>query len=169
MPLMGGVDLNGTASGDPTNLRFDRPYRASPTGLYLYVHVIVESASDKCLEHRKYQNSELRLVAARFGMASGHRPIDWLVFCVITDHITEYNLKRNIVDNSSVELSFGRASPFGSIAFLILAEAQIRGFDVVATVQLSIMYNLTFSGGAQHLSSISLNYTVFTTRHSLLF
>eukprot|EP00965_Chrysotila_dentata_P122630 4053329-Pleurochrysis_carterae.AAC.1 len=33
MPLVGGADLNGTASGDPTDLRFDRPCRASPTGL----------------------------------------------------------------------------------------------------------------------------------------
>eukprot|EP00965_Chrysotila_dentata_P233493 6199609-Pleurochrysis_carterae.AAC.9 len=32
---MGGADLNGTASGDPTDLRFNRPYRAIPTGLYL--------------------------------------------------------------------------------------------------------------------------------------
>eukprot|EP00965_Chrysotila_dentata_P153275 5065818-Pleurochrysis_carterae.AAC.2 len=32
MPLVGGKDLNGTASGDPTDLRFNRPYRASPTG-----------------------------------------------------------------------------------------------------------------------------------------
>eukprot|EP00965_Chrysotila_dentata_P254268 6211819-Pleurochrysis_carterae.AAC.1 len=34
MPLVGGADLNGTASGDPTSLRFDRPNRASPTGLF---------------------------------------------------------------------------------------------------------------------------------------
>eukprot|EP00965_Chrysotila_dentata_P181807 6001788-Pleurochrysis_carterae.AAC.1 len=33
MPLVGGADLNGTASGDPTDIRFNRPYRASPTGL----------------------------------------------------------------------------------------------------------------------------------------
>eukprot|EP00965_Chrysotila_dentata_P071282 2355434-Pleurochrysis_carterae.AAC.1 len=33
MSLVGGADLNGTASGDQTDLRFDRPYRASPTGL----------------------------------------------------------------------------------------------------------------------------------------
>eukprot|EP00965_Chrysotila_dentata_P094016 3107249-Pleurochrysis_carterae.AAC.2 len=33
MPLVGGADPNGTASGDPTDLRFNRPYRASPTGL----------------------------------------------------------------------------------------------------------------------------------------
>eukprot|EP00965_Chrysotila_dentata_P044778 1488414-Pleurochrysis_carterae.AAC.3 len=33
MPFVGRADLNGTASGDPTNLRFDRPCRASPTGL----------------------------------------------------------------------------------------------------------------------------------------
>eukprot|EP00965_Chrysotila_dentata_P176290 5821199-Pleurochrysis_carterae.AAC.1 len=33
MPLVGGADLNGTASGDPTDLRFNRLYRASPTGL----------------------------------------------------------------------------------------------------------------------------------------
>eukprot|EP00965_Chrysotila_dentata_P007583 246894-Pleurochrysis_carterae.AAC.1 len=31
----GGADLNGTASGDPTDLRFNRPNRASPTGLTL--------------------------------------------------------------------------------------------------------------------------------------
>eukprot|EP00965_Chrysotila_dentata_P072622 2399531-Pleurochrysis_carterae.AAC.2 len=30
-----GADLDGTASGDPTDFRFDRPYRASPTGLVL--------------------------------------------------------------------------------------------------------------------------------------
>eukprot|EP00965_Chrysotila_dentata_P007139 232741-Pleurochrysis_carterae.AAC.1 len=35
MPLVGGADLNGAASGDPTDLRFDRSYRASPTGLLL--------------------------------------------------------------------------------------------------------------------------------------
>eukprot|EP00965_Chrysotila_dentata_P003967 129113-Pleurochrysis_carterae.AAC.1 len=35
MPLAGGADLNGTASDDPTALRLDRPYRASPTGLQL--------------------------------------------------------------------------------------------------------------------------------------
>eukprot|EP00965_Chrysotila_dentata_P261251 6214195-Pleurochrysis_carterae.AAC.2 len=34
-PLMGGADLNGTASGEPTDLQFDRPYRASPTGVRL--------------------------------------------------------------------------------------------------------------------------------------
>eukprot|EP00965_Chrysotila_dentata_P200307 6179905-Pleurochrysis_carterae.AAC.2 len=33
MPLGTGANLNGTASDDPTGLRFDRPYRASPTGL----------------------------------------------------------------------------------------------------------------------------------------
>eukprot|EP00965_Chrysotila_dentata_P157625 5207355-Pleurochrysis_carterae.AAC.1 len=33
MPLVGGTDLNGTASGNPTDLRFKRPYRASPTEL----------------------------------------------------------------------------------------------------------------------------------------
>eukprot|EP00965_Chrysotila_dentata_P112851 3728833-Pleurochrysis_carterae.AAC.1 len=33
MPLVGGADPNGTASGDPIDLRFNRPYRASPTGL----------------------------------------------------------------------------------------------------------------------------------------
>eukprot|EP00965_Chrysotila_dentata_P036909 1228299-Pleurochrysis_carterae.AAC.1 len=33
MPLVGGADLNGTASGDPTDVRFNHPYRASPTGL----------------------------------------------------------------------------------------------------------------------------------------
>eukprot|EP00965_Chrysotila_dentata_P229955 6197504-Pleurochrysis_carterae.AAC.2 len=37
MPLVGGADLNATASSDATDLRFDRPYtilyRASPTGL----------------------------------------------------------------------------------------------------------------------------------------
>eukprot|EP00965_Chrysotila_dentata_P193547 6175835-Pleurochrysis_carterae.AAC.1 len=33
MPLVGGADLNGMASGDPTDLRFNRLYRASPTGL----------------------------------------------------------------------------------------------------------------------------------------
>eukprot|EP00965_Chrysotila_dentata_P064867 2149820-Pleurochrysis_carterae.AAC.2 len=26
MPLVGGGDVNGTASGDPTDLRFNRPY-----------------------------------------------------------------------------------------------------------------------------------------------
>eukprot|EP00965_Chrysotila_dentata_P186957 6171831-Pleurochrysis_carterae.AAC.2 len=35
MPLVGGADLNGTASGDQPNLGFNRPYRASPTGLYI--------------------------------------------------------------------------------------------------------------------------------------
>eukprot|EP00965_Chrysotila_dentata_P205685 6183102-Pleurochrysis_carterae.AAC.1 len=33
MSLVGGADLNGAASGDPTDLRFDRSYRASPTRL----------------------------------------------------------------------------------------------------------------------------------------
>eukprot|EP00965_Chrysotila_dentata_P237185 6201738-Pleurochrysis_carterae.AAC.2 len=33
MPLVGGADLIGTASGDSTDLRFDRPYRKSPPGL----------------------------------------------------------------------------------------------------------------------------------------
>eukprot|EP00965_Chrysotila_dentata_P062881 2083023-Pleurochrysis_carterae.AAC.6 len=33
MPLVGGADPNGTASGYPTDLWFNRPYRASPTGL----------------------------------------------------------------------------------------------------------------------------------------
>eukprot|EP00965_Chrysotila_dentata_P054885 1822214-Pleurochrysis_carterae.AAC.3 len=32
MPLVGGADLNGTASSDSTDLRFNRPYRARPTG-----------------------------------------------------------------------------------------------------------------------------------------
>eukprot|EP00965_Chrysotila_dentata_P084847 2800688-Pleurochrysis_carterae.AAC.10 len=32
MPLVGGANLNGRASGDPTALRFDRPYRASLVG-----------------------------------------------------------------------------------------------------------------------------------------
>eukprot|EP00965_Chrysotila_dentata_P077352 2554145-Pleurochrysis_carterae.AAC.1 len=35
MPLAGGAHLNGTASGDQTDLRFDRPSRASPTGVSL--------------------------------------------------------------------------------------------------------------------------------------
>eukprot|EP00965_Chrysotila_dentata_P239774 6203303-Pleurochrysis_carterae.AAC.4 len=35
MPLVGGADCKGTASSDPTDLRFDRRYRASPTGLCL--------------------------------------------------------------------------------------------------------------------------------------
>eukprot|EP00965_Chrysotila_dentata_P110492 3650875-Pleurochrysis_carterae.AAC.1 len=34
MSLVGGADFNGTASGDSTDLRFDRPYWASPTGLF---------------------------------------------------------------------------------------------------------------------------------------
>eukprot|EP00965_Chrysotila_dentata_P004751 155218-Pleurochrysis_carterae.AAC.2 len=33
MPFVGGTDLNGTASGNPTDLRFERPHGASPTGL----------------------------------------------------------------------------------------------------------------------------------------
>eukprot|EP00965_Chrysotila_dentata_P257919 6213045-Pleurochrysis_carterae.AAC.2 len=33
MPLVGGADRNGKADGDPTDLRSNRPYRASPTGL----------------------------------------------------------------------------------------------------------------------------------------
>eukprot|EP00965_Chrysotila_dentata_P192962 6175469-Pleurochrysis_carterae.AAC.3 len=33
MPLAEGANLNGTASGGSTDLRFDRSYRASPTGL----------------------------------------------------------------------------------------------------------------------------------------
>eukprot|EP00965_Chrysotila_dentata_P106660 3523084-Pleurochrysis_carterae.AAC.1 len=33
MPLVEGADLHETASGDPTGLRFNRPYRANPTGL----------------------------------------------------------------------------------------------------------------------------------------
>eukprot|EP00965_Chrysotila_dentata_P231987 6198691-Pleurochrysis_carterae.AAC.2 len=33
MPLAGCADLNGTASGDPIDSRFDRSYRANPTGL----------------------------------------------------------------------------------------------------------------------------------------
>eukprot|EP00965_Chrysotila_dentata_P239527 6203162-Pleurochrysis_carterae.AAC.1 len=33
MPLAGDANLNGPASGDPTDLRFDHPSRASPTGL----------------------------------------------------------------------------------------------------------------------------------------
>eukprot|EP00965_Chrysotila_dentata_P169954 5609997-Pleurochrysis_carterae.AAC.3 len=33
MPLVGSTDLTGTASGVPTDLRFDRLYRANPTGL----------------------------------------------------------------------------------------------------------------------------------------
>eukprot|EP00965_Chrysotila_dentata_P076481 2525569-Pleurochrysis_carterae.AAC.1 len=47
MSLVGGADLSGTASGDPTDLRFDRPYRASPTGLTkaepLEAHGVVRS------------------------------------------------------------------------------------------------------------------------------
>eukprot|EP00965_Chrysotila_dentata_P100281 3312984-Pleurochrysis_carterae.AAC.1 len=35
MPLAGGTNLNGTASGSPTDLQVERPYRASPTGLML--------------------------------------------------------------------------------------------------------------------------------------
>eukprot|EP00965_Chrysotila_dentata_P014578 483010-Pleurochrysis_carterae.AAC.1 len=35
MPLVGGADLNGNASGDPTDLWFNRPYTASPTGLLM--------------------------------------------------------------------------------------------------------------------------------------
>eukprot|EP00965_Chrysotila_dentata_P197504 6178222-Pleurochrysis_carterae.AAC.5 len=33
IPLVGCTDLNGTALGDLTDLRFDHPYRTSPTGL----------------------------------------------------------------------------------------------------------------------------------------
>eukprot|EP00965_Chrysotila_dentata_P240603 6203805-Pleurochrysis_carterae.AAC.2 len=33
MPLVGGADLKCTFPGDPSYLRFDHPYRASPTGL----------------------------------------------------------------------------------------------------------------------------------------
>eukprot|EP00965_Chrysotila_dentata_P235896 6201014-Pleurochrysis_carterae.AAC.2 len=33
MPLVVGADLHGTASDDPTDLRFKRPYGASSTGL----------------------------------------------------------------------------------------------------------------------------------------
>eukprot|EP00965_Chrysotila_dentata_P022116 732080-Pleurochrysis_carterae.AAC.1 len=39
MPLVGGADLNGTAFGDPNDLRFNHPYRASPTGL-IYICVL---------------------------------------------------------------------------------------------------------------------------------
>eukprot|EP00965_Chrysotila_dentata_P209361 6185244-Pleurochrysis_carterae.AAC.1 len=42
MPLVGGADLNGTASDDPTDLWFDRPYRASPTGLKIASRVQFE-------------------------------------------------------------------------------------------------------------------------------
>eukprot|EP00965_Chrysotila_dentata_P208273 6184607-Pleurochrysis_carterae.AAC.2 len=35
MPLVGGANLHSTASGDPADLRYNRPYRASPTGLEL--------------------------------------------------------------------------------------------------------------------------------------
>eukprot|EP00965_Chrysotila_dentata_P259208 6213478-Pleurochrysis_carterae.AAC.1 len=42
MPLVGGADLNGTASGDPTDLPFNHPYRASPTGLTLPAPTSVE-------------------------------------------------------------------------------------------------------------------------------
>eukprot|EP00965_Chrysotila_dentata_P233983 6199912-Pleurochrysis_carterae.AAC.3 len=44
MPLVGGADPNGTAPGDPTDLRFDRPYMASPTGLVDYANVSVRAA-----------------------------------------------------------------------------------------------------------------------------
>eukprot|EP00965_Chrysotila_dentata_P036409 1212411-Pleurochrysis_carterae.AAC.3 len=35
--LAGGADLNGTASGDLTDLRFNHPYRACPSGLALRI------------------------------------------------------------------------------------------------------------------------------------
>eukprot|EP00965_Chrysotila_dentata_P005153 169002-Pleurochrysis_carterae.AAC.1 len=35
MALVGGADLSGTASGKSTDLRFDRPYGASPTCLIM--------------------------------------------------------------------------------------------------------------------------------------
>eukprot|EP00965_Chrysotila_dentata_P046859 1555275-Pleurochrysis_carterae.AAC.2 len=41
--LVGGADLNGTTSSDPADLRFDRPYRASPTGLMTHKGLILLS------------------------------------------------------------------------------------------------------------------------------
>eukprot|EP00965_Chrysotila_dentata_P218618 6190676-Pleurochrysis_carterae.AAC.1 len=37
MPLVGGADRNGTASGNPTYLRFNHLYRASPIGRGIYI------------------------------------------------------------------------------------------------------------------------------------
>eukprot|EP00965_Chrysotila_dentata_P065731 2178006-Pleurochrysis_carterae.AAC.1 len=51
-PLVGGADLNGTAFGDPTNLRFDRLYRASPIGQSMLGNTI--GTSSTCLENNSY-------------------------------------------------------------------------------------------------------------------
>eukprot|EP00965_Chrysotila_dentata_P240120 6203517-Pleurochrysis_carterae.AAC.4 len=40
MPIVEGADLTGTAFGNPIDLRFDRPYRASPTGLLRFVDIV---------------------------------------------------------------------------------------------------------------------------------
>eukprot|EP00965_Chrysotila_dentata_P257580 6212933-Pleurochrysis_carterae.AAC.2 len=54
MPLVGGADLNGTASGDPTDLRFNRSYRASPTGLHLTGTVFASGLRPQlCISRRR--------------------------------------------------------------------------------------------------------------------
>eukprot|EP00965_Chrysotila_dentata_P234795 6200384-Pleurochrysis_carterae.AAC.1 len=50
MPLVGGADLNGTASGDSTDLRFNRPYRASPTGLSIIIPSVATFAQKSKLQ-----------------------------------------------------------------------------------------------------------------------
>eukprot|EP00965_Chrysotila_dentata_P240586 6203794-Pleurochrysis_carterae.AAC.6 len=62
MPLVGGADLNGTASNDPTDLRFNRPYRASPTGLKLAScsHELVSHTQNKFTDYyRMWQKGHM--------------------------------------------------------------------------------------------------------------
>eukprot|EP00965_Chrysotila_dentata_P193199 6175605-Pleurochrysis_carterae.AAC.2 len=61
MPLVGGADLNGTASGDPTDLRFDHPsYRTSPTGAYL-LRIGPRAFRNQESQHRSSNSSKLPL------------------------------------------------------------------------------------------------------------
>eukprot|EP00965_Chrysotila_dentata_P174690 5766581-Pleurochrysis_carterae.AAC.2 len=61
MPLVGGADLNGTASGDPTDLRFNRLYKASPTVLTsckLYGQISFFQAEGKaCGRFKRYAHA----------------------------------------------------------------------------------------------------------------
>eukprot|EP00965_Chrysotila_dentata_P152474 5039037-Pleurochrysis_carterae.AAC.4 len=68
MPLVGGADVNGTASGDPTDLRFDRPYRSSPTGLW---------CMDRC------GAAAFPFIACRLGLGQVILPVGGGILCFL--------------------------------------------------------------------------------------
>eukprot|EP00965_Chrysotila_dentata_P234496 6200211-Pleurochrysis_carterae.AAC.1 len=60
MPLVGGADLHGKASGDPTNLRFNRPYRASPTGLLKSIRMALDKNACDNMEYSPADSVDVR-------------------------------------------------------------------------------------------------------------